>query len=168
MQQSVALLERDPRVVGQRYIAHEWAIKCYTRSAAARDSPLPQQVRSGPVLHTTMHFICCYLLDRDDVSWAEIHDFVFDRTRCIRQDLMYQRLSDDQAIAITERCVRFHLLSLFYSYADESRADAQNADHKELKKCFLARCACPRAQPVLRQHWLPLTRRPAVSVAILR
>ncbi|XP_076921224.1 SAC3 family protein C-like [Bidens hawaiensis] len=40
-----------------------------------------------------------------------IHDFVFDRTRSIRQDLSMQGVITDQAIQIYERVVKFHIIS---------------------------------------------------------
>ncbi|CAG7691787.1 unnamed protein product, partial [Allacma fusca] len=42
-----------------------------------------------------------------------IYDFVFDRLRSVRQDLVIQRIQDETAISILEVVVRFHLYATF-------------------------------------------------------
>ncbi len=42
-----------------------------------------------------------------------IYDFVFDRLRSVRQDLVIQRITDQSAIAILEVIIRFHVFSAY-------------------------------------------------------
>eukprot|EP00118_Oscarella_pearsei_P017537 m.174311 g.174311 ORF g.174311 m.174311 type:complete len:126 (+) comp39111_c0_seq13:541-918(+) len=47
------------------------------------------------------------LLDRDDVPWPGIYEFVFDRFRSILQDITIQRMCCQTTIEILLRCLRF-------------------------------------------------------------
>ena len=46
-----------------------------------------------------------------DVDWGLIYEFVFDRLRAIRQDLVTQAIWNDTTVNILEKCVRFYLIS---------------------------------------------------------
>ena len=90
-------------------------IKRFRRSAAGYDEQLPSDIRPPLVLQKTLN----YLLD-DVVGGpeplADVHKFVWDRTRSIRNDFSIQQVSkvEDLRVAIDcfERIARFHLLAL--------------------------------------------------------
>ena len=42
-----------------------------------------------------------------------IYDFIFDRLRSVRQDLVIQRITDKPAITILETIIRFHVYSAY-------------------------------------------------------
>lgn len=46
---------------------------------------------------------------RSDVDWAKIYDFVFDRLRAIRQDMVIQRIDVHMSIQLYEPIVRFYV-----------------------------------------------------------
>jgi len=48
-------------------------------------------------------------MDRD---WAVIYEFVFDRLRAVRQDMVIQSLANLDTVYILEECVRFYLTSM--------------------------------------------------------
>lgn len=48
----------------------------------------------------------------------QVYDFVFDRLRCVRQDMVIQRVSGPEAAAVLERIVRF-LLYASYRLCEE-------------------------------------------------
>jgi deoxyadenosine/deoxycytidine kinase len=52
-----------------------------------------------------------HLLNSSEYSFELVHDFVFDRTRSVRQDLSIQNLVNDQAIHIYEDVVQSNLYS---------------------------------------------------------
>ena len=63
-------------------------------------------VRPLPVLEDTLAYLL-NLLDSADHPFEVVHDFIFDRTRSIRQDLSMQNIVDDKSIYMYEKMVRF-------------------------------------------------------------
>ncbi|XP_069006437.1 SAC3 domain-containing protein 1 isoform X1 [Embiotoca jacksoni] len=97
--------ERDRRPRGDP----SRAVKEYTRPAAGKDSTNPAELRPPAVLLETV----CYLID--DIAaasprlhpWTEVYSFVFDRLRGVKQDMIIQRVSGSDCVAILGRSVRF-------------------------------------------------------------
>ena len=90
-------------------------VKAFHRPDAGKEEQLPSDLRPPGILKRTVR----YLLDKvasPSASLAEYHKFVWDRTRCIRNDFTIQASSrlDDIKIAIEcyEDIARFHILSL--------------------------------------------------------
>lgn len=90
-------------------------VKRFRRSAAGYDEQLPSDIRPPAVLQRTLN----YLLDEvvgGPQPLANVHKFVWDRTRGIRNDFSIQQVTKtaDLRIAIDcfERIARFHILSL--------------------------------------------------------
>jgi len=61
-----------------------------------------------------MQFVYLFVCDcdgsivpRKDVQWYRVYEFVFDRLRAVRQDMVIQRIGGNSAIWILESCVRF-------------------------------------------------------------
>jgi hypothetical protein len=55
------------------------------------------------------------LLNSSEYPFDVVHDFIFDRTRSVRQDLSIQNLVNEQAIHIYEDVVRSKIDSFFSS-----------------------------------------------------
>ncbi|XP_044054726.1 SAC3 domain-containing protein 1 isoform X2 [Siniperca chuatsi] len=96
--------ERDRRPRGDPLRA----VKEYSRPAAGKDSTNPTDLRPPAVLLKTV----CYLID--DIAayhnlnaWTEVYSFVFDRLRGVKQDMIIQRVSGLNCVAILEQTVRF-------------------------------------------------------------
>ncbi|XP_076009303.1 SAC3 domain-containing protein 1 isoform X2 [Genypterus blacodes] len=105
--------ERRPRADPSR------AVKEYSRPAAGKDSTRPADLRPPTVLLKTV----CYLIDDIAASpdlhpWTEVYSFVFDRLRAVKQDMIIQRVSGSECVAILERTVRF-LIYASYRLCDE-------------------------------------------------
>lgn len=90
-------------------------VKAFHRPDAGKEEQLPSDLRPPAVLQKTVR----YLLDKvasPSSSLAEHHKFVWDRTRCIRNDFTIQasgRLDDIKiAIECYEDIARFHIISL--------------------------------------------------------
>ncbi|CAH2064152.1 unnamed protein product [Thlaspi arvense] len=58
-------------------------------------------VRPLPVLEETLRYLLS-LLDSTEHSFEAVHDFIFDRTRSIRQDLSMQNLANERVIHLYE------------------------------------------------------------------
>ena len=91
---------------------HKLVIKKFSRSSADKEEPLPHELRPGPVLLKTMDFLVCNIVvlgDKKDIDIGIWYNYLWDRTRAIRSDITQQQLTDDIAVTIIERCVRFHV-----------------------------------------------------------
>ncbi|KAI5083012.1 hypothetical protein GOP47_0002755 [Adiantum capillus-veneris] len=71
---------------------------------------LSEDVRPLRILWSTLQYLL-NLLDDTEFAFDVIHNFLFDRTRAIRQELGMQRIANSQAINMYEEIVRFHILS---------------------------------------------------------
>ncbi|XP_022076197.1 SAC3 domain-containing protein 1 isoform X2 [Acanthochromis polyacanthus] len=96
--------ERDRRPRGDPLRA----VKEYSRPAAGKDSTNPTELRPPAVLLKTVR----YLIDEITAPshqhpWTEVYSFVFDRLRSVKQDMIIQRVSGSDCVAILERTVRF-------------------------------------------------------------
>ncbi|KAF6726359.1 SAC3 domain-containing protein 1 [Oryzias melastigma] len=84
------------------------AVKEYARPAAGKDATNPTDLRPPAVLLKTVH----YLIDEIAASpnlhpWTEVYNFVFDRLRSVKQDMIIQRVSGSDCVALLEPVVRF-------------------------------------------------------------
>ncbi|KAG9255369.1 SAC3/GANP/Nin1/mts3/eIF-3 p25 family-domain-containing protein [Emericellopsis atlantica] len=90
-------------------------VKKIARSAAGQDAPLPMDVRSIPALQRTLDYLVGDLLDDED-NLANVHGFLWDRTRAIRRDYtFFSRLEPEEIksqVAVFENIARFHVTSL--------------------------------------------------------
>ncbi|GMG99525.1 hypothetical protein Nepgr_001365 [Nepenthes gracilis] len=105
--QDLAVFER---VDGNpRRTSSSLAVKKFCRTISTKDVKAAD-VRPLPVLDGTLKYLF-ELLDSSEHPFEVIHDFVFDRTRSIRQDLSMQNIVSDQAIWMYEKMVKFHVIS---------------------------------------------------------
>ncbi|RXG62149.1 Germinal-center associated nuclear protein [Armadillidium vulgare] len=91
---------------------HKLTVKKFSRSSADKDEPLPHELRPGPVLKMTMDFLLCNIVEKGDEPNVQIdlwYNYLCNRTRGLRSDIMQQHLVDDNAVYVLERCIRFHI-----------------------------------------------------------
>ena len=90
-------------------------VKRFRRSAAGYDEQLPSDIRPPPILQNTLDYLINEVVGGLE-PLANVHKFVWDRTRGIRNDFSIQQVTktEDLKIAIDcfERIARFHILSL--------------------------------------------------------
>ncbi|XP_048193075.1 germinal-center associated nuclear protein-like [Perognathus longimembris pacificus] len=96
-------------IPGTRRVDHAAAVKEYSRSSAGQEEPLAHELRPPAVLSHTMDYLVTQILDRKDSSLRDWYDFVWNRTRGLRKDIMQQQLCDPAALSVLERCARFHI-----------------------------------------------------------
>jgi SAC3 domain-containing protein 1 len=61
-------------------------------------------------------FYCMFIirvLTNAEVPFNVIYDFIFDRLRAVRQDLVIQRIENEDAIILLETIVKFHIYADF-------------------------------------------------------
>ncbi|MCO5557919.1 hypothetical protein L7F22_011492 [Adiantum nelumboides] len=89
--------------------SRELAVKKFCRTFTGVKL-LSEDVRPLCILWSTLQYLL-NLLDDTEFSFDFVHNFLFDRTRAIRQELGMQRIANSQAINMYEEIVRFHILS---------------------------------------------------------
>lgn len=88
-------------------------IKEYSRSAAGCKTDDVRTLRPAHVLISTMNFLMNEILNQVGHSkkrWIDIYDFVSDRIRAIRTDLIIQRIESTITAQILIKAVRFHIV----------------------------------------------------------
>ncbi|CAO2833098.1 unnamed protein product [Amaranthus hypochondriacus] len=85
------------------------AVKKFCRTISLKEVQ-PSDLRPLSVLKDTLDYLM-KLLDSSDHSFLVLHDFIFDRTRSIRQDLSMQNINNEEVISMYEKMVRFHVKS---------------------------------------------------------
>ncbi|XP_053500122.1 SAC3 domain-containing protein 1 isoform X2 [Ictalurus furcatus] len=112
-------------------------VKEYSRPAAGKDSTRACDLRPPDVLFKTV----CYLVDEIAASptlhpWTEVYSFVFDRLRSVRQDMIIQRVSGWECVAVLERTVRFHLYASYRLCGEPLRLYDPHINDIHLQECL--------------------------------
>ena len=125
-------------------------IKEYSCPSADQDFPLPNELRPLDVLYDTMLYIIDKIITRMEeflynsqfFSIAEWYNFVWNRTRSIRKEIVQQRLLTSESdpnlkgVLIIEQCARFHIMCA-YRLCDQSPDIFDfKINEENLKNCF--------------------------------
>lgn len=118
-------------------------IKSFKRSAAGTDSPLPTEVRSPAALRRTVDYLIDDFL-RSDENLPSQHNFLWDRTRAIRKDFIFQNaMSADERtdqIYCLENIARFHAVALHLLSQENFAAEdfSEQQEREQLGKTLLS------------------------------
>lgn len=123
LENNVKSFEKDPAT---NKISRERAIKAFSRPAAGQPPPMPSDVRPPHVLNRTLDYLVNNMLPQ----LPDAHSFIWDRTRSIRQDFIYQNYYGPEAIDCNERIVRIHLVSLHIM----AGSDVEYSQQQELEQ----------------------------------
>ncbi|GJQ10008.1 hypothetical protein GpartN1_g1799.t1 [Galdieria partita] len=142
LQRDLSIFEIDytiPTVEGEPpKVDHSKAVKKYVRSAACQEAPKPSEIRPPHILEKTMEYLIENIVDRTDCSFAEVHNFVRDRTRSIRQDFTFQGVRNEMTIDIIEKTVRFHILSEQRLCEEDPSVYSSRQNMEQLDKCLIS------------------------------
>ncbi|KAL8657908.1 MAG: hypothetical protein Q9226_001458 [Calogaya cf. arnoldii] len=90
-------------------------VKRYRRPAAGYEEQLPSDIRPPLILQKTLDYLMDEIVGGPE-PLSNVHKFVWDRTRAIRNDFSIQQVTKVEelriAISCFERIARFHILSL--------------------------------------------------------
>ncbi|KAI9641214.1 actin cytoskeleton and mitosis protein [Ciborinia camelliae] len=115
IEDDVQRAEKETAPDGSMRPSPQMMIKKLARSAAGEDAPLPQDVRSPAALRRTTDYLIDSLLGEDD-NLAAQHEFLWDRTRAIRRDFVFQSSMSPPELAdqvyCLEKITRFHVTAL--------------------------------------------------------
>jgi len=93
-----------------------WPVKEYSRPAAGQGPPQPSSVRDPQTLVECAKYLVNIVMrsglkeHREGKDLLELYDFLFDRFRAIRQDLVLQQIYCDVTQFILTICIRFYLV----------------------------------------------------------
>lgn len=93
-------------------IDYKLAIKEFRRSAAGLEFSRAVNLRPWSVLKKTVHHLLLDICKRKD-DWMYICDFVFDRLKAVRQDMIIQRIEGRRYVEVLEASVRFSIYSMY-------------------------------------------------------
>ncbi|KAA8563747.1 hypothetical protein EYC84_011765 [Monilinia fructicola] len=115
IEDDVQRAEKEAAPDGSMRPSPQMMIKKLARSAAGEDAPLPQDVRSPAALRRTLDYLINSVLGEDD-NLAAQHEFLWDRTRAIRRDFVFQSSMSPPELAdqvyCLEKITRFHVTAL--------------------------------------------------------
>ncbi|KAI3396101.1 hypothetical protein diail_432 [Diaporthe ilicicola] len=118
-------------------------IKSFKRSAAGMDSPLPTEVRSPAALRRTVDYLVDDLLKSDEYLPSK-HNFLWDRTRAIRKDFIFQNAMSAEErtdqIYCLENIARFHAVALHLLSQENFSAEdfSEQQEREQLGKTLLS------------------------------
>nr|CAD7395133.1 unnamed protein product [Timema poppensis] len=88
-------------------------VKCFSRSAAGQEMQKLSDLRPPPILLQTILYLFNNVLTNKTMEWSTLYQFVFDRLRAVRQDMVIQGVEASDSITLLELIVRFHAYAGF-------------------------------------------------------
>jgi hypothetical protein len=144
MEHDVREPEKDPGPDGTLWPSPPKMIKALARSAAGQDAPLPMDVRSPAALRRTLDYLLHTVLGDEEGRLPTVHGFLWDRTRAIRRDFVFQSSMSptelvDQVYCL-ERITRFHVIALHQMSMEGIEADdfSEQQEVEQLGKSLLS------------------------------
>ncbi|XP_069554900.1 germinal-center associated nuclear protein [Brachyistius frenatus] len=117
-------------------VDHSAAIKEYSRSSADQEEPLPHELRPLPVLSMTMDYLVTQIMDQGHDNYRDWYDFVWNRTRGIRKDIIQQHLCCPHTVSLIEKCTRFHVHCSHHLCEEHMSAFEPKINNENLTKCL--------------------------------
>nr|CAI5827512.1 unnamed protein product [Callosobruchus analis] len=122
--------DRKPKADRQR------VVKCFSRSAAGKNMENPKNLRPASVLLQTIDYLLFDVISREDVQYTVIYDFITDRLRSIRQDMIIQNLSRGCSITILQPMIRFHAYSAYRLCQADINVFDPHINKTQLQECL--------------------------------
>ncbi|CAO1327217.1 unnamed protein product [Diamesa tonsa] len=117
-------------------------LKSFSRSAAASDYTNPKNLRTFQALRKSEFHLFNKILVDSQRTYSFRFDFIFDRTRAIRQEIVIQNFSHEKTIELLEPIVIFLAFSLYkLSSASITQFDPKICT-QHLQECILKSLCC--------------------------
>lgn len=85
----------------------ELPVKCFARSAAGTETPQSSDLRTFNSLLRTVEYLLTYVLMDNRKPYHYRYDFIFDRLRSVRQEIVIQNLDEIKTVKLIEPIVMF-------------------------------------------------------------
>ncbi|XP_037045886.1 germinal-center associated nuclear protein isoform X2 [Bradysia coprophila] len=89
------------------HIVQKVPVKCFSRSAAGIQTPEAADLRTVGSLSRTVAYLLEYILMDNRKPYHYRYDFIFDRLRSVRQEIVIQNLNEVQTAQLIEPMVMF-------------------------------------------------------------
>ncbi|CAH0559621.1 unnamed protein product [Brassicogethes aeneus] len=110
-------------------------VKEFGRSAAGKTHN-PKSIRPPSVLLKTVHFLMTEVATNTTIPWNVIYDYIADRLRSIRQDMIIQNTNLAHTITILQPIVRFYAFSAYTLYGCNRSIFDDFLNNKHLLECL--------------------------------
>lgn len=117
-------------------VDHSAAIKEYSRSSADQEEPLPHELRPLPVLSMTLDYLVTQIMDLGHDNYRDWYDFVWNRTRGIRKDIIQQHLCCPHTVSLIEKCTRFHVHCAHHLCEEPMSSFDAKINNENMTKCL--------------------------------
>ncbi|XP_046839078.1 germinal-center associated nuclear protein-like [Xenia sp. Carnegie-2017] len=117
-------------------VDHRRAVKEYSRSAADKLEPLAHELRPVNVLHRTLDYLMCHVMNYNGDKWGEWFNFLWNRTRAIRKDITQQHLCNEESAELVEKITRFHIFCSHYLCEEDIHSFDPKINNENLTKCL--------------------------------
>ena len=84
-------------------------VKEFSRSAAGCDLMVAEHLRPTNVLEKTVDYLLSVYKERKKEKWDLVYNFVVDRLRAVRQDMVVQRLNAKDSLFLLEKMIPFYV-----------------------------------------------------------
>lgn len=91
-------------------------VKSFSRSAAGHKMPSPSDLRPFPALDMTVSYLIREIACNNihTAGWVDRYNFVTDRLRAVRQDMVIQNLPSVDCIKLLKPMVKFHVFAAYW------------------------------------------------------
>lgn len=105
--------ERKPTNNGQHIADSSKVVKEFARSAAGIQRPRPNQLRTPAALKRTVRYLLTDVLCDSRKPFNVAYDYIFDRLRAVRQEIVMQNFNYSLTIELLEPIIMFLAYSLY-------------------------------------------------------
>uniref|UniRef100_A0A0N5CDF5 PCI domain-containing protein n=1 Tax=Strongyloides papillosus TaxID=174720 RepID=A0A0N5CDF5_STREA len=141
LENQISIYEKDD---GKK-VNIEKMIKKYRRSAADQEKSLPHELRTDKCLVMTLNYLMSNVKPEKNCTTKTLsrwYDFMWDRTRSIRKDLMQQDIVNKESLYIFEVCARFHIYMAYNLHHLSMDEFDPKLNFEQLKQCLTSIFLC--------------------------
>lgn len=134
----IHVLEALPETKKNRYLKPDpnRMVKEFGRSSAGAIHMDVSLLRPTEVLDKTVSYLIAEVVPKSDVPWNVVYDFVFDRLRAVRQELVIQQIAGPPKITMIEKMVLFHVYAAYKMSTVEFRLFDPVINRQHLDECL--------------------------------
>lgn len=85
----------------------------FARSAAGIQSPKAMDIRTPMALKRTIEYLLTHVIVDTRKPFNVVYDFIFNRLRAVRQEIVIQHLSEAITVELLEPICMFHAYSFY-------------------------------------------------------
>uniref|UniRef100_A0A914ZL89 SAC3/GANP/THP3 conserved domain-containing protein n=1 Tax=Parascaris univalens TaxID=6257 RepID=A0A914ZL89_PARUN len=112
-------------------------VKQYSRSAAGKEKLSPTELRPFGVLMDTVAYLLRVVSEYDSrEAWPDVYEFVSDRLRAIRQDMIVENLDAEKSILLLESMIPFYAEAEYRCEMTRCPTYDRKLHATQLEECF--------------------------------